>query len=96
MNLLIMQFSPTSCHSSLFSLNTLLSTLFSNTLSLCSFLNARDQISHPYKNHRQNYSFVYSNFYVSRLDDVNLLGDDIETIKKSTQTLIDASKEVGL
>jgi hypothetical protein len=26
----------------------------------------------------------------------NLLGDDIETIKKNTQTLIDAGKEVGL
>jgi hypothetical protein len=29
-------------------------------------------------------------------DDVNLLGDDIETIKKDTQTVIDASKEVSL
>jgi hypothetical protein len=29
-------------------------------------------------------------------DDVNLLGDDIETIKKNTQTLIDAGKEFGL
>jgi hypothetical protein len=29
-------------------------------------------------------------------DDVNLLGDNIETINKNTQTLIDASKEVGL
>jgi hypothetical protein len=29
-------------------------------------------------------------------DDVNLLGDNIVTIKKDTQTLIDASKEVGL
>jgi hypothetical protein len=29
-------------------------------------------------------------------DDVNLLGDDIETIKKNTETLIDASKEVCL
>jgi hypothetical protein len=29
-------------------------------------------------------------------DDVNLLGDDIENIKKNTQTLIDAGKEVGL
>jgi hypothetical protein len=29
-------------------------------------------------------------------DDVNLLGDDLETIKKNTQTLIDAGKEVGL
>jgi hypothetical protein len=29
-------------------------------------------------------------------DDVNLLGDNIDTIKRNTQTLIDASKEVGL
>jgi hypothetical protein len=29
-------------------------------------------------------------------DDVNLLGDDIETIKKNTQTLTDAGKDVGL
>jgi hypothetical protein len=29
-------------------------------------------------------------------DDVNLLGDNIHTIKKNTQTLIDASKEFGL
>jgi hypothetical protein len=29
-------------------------------------------------------------------DDVNLLGDNIDTINKNTQTLIDASKEVGL
>jgi hypothetical protein len=29
-------------------------------------------------------------------DDVNLLGDDIDTIKRNTQTLIEASKEIGL
>jgi hypothetical protein len=29
-------------------------------------------------------------------DDVNLLGDNIDIIKKNTQTLIDAGKEVGL
>jgi hypothetical protein len=29
-------------------------------------------------------------------DDVNLLGDNIDTIKKNRETLIDASKEVGL
>jgi hypothetical protein len=29
-------------------------------------------------------------------DDVNLLGDNIDTIHKNTETLIDASKEVGL
>jgi hypothetical protein len=28
-------------------------------------------------------------------DDVNLLGDNIDTIKKNTETLIDASKGVG-
>jgi late competence protein required for DNA uptake (superfamily II DNA/RNA helicase) len=30
------------------------------------------------------------------VDDVNLLGDNIDTIKKNKETLIDASKEVGL
>jgi hypothetical protein len=29
-------------------------------------------------------------------DDVNLLGDNIDSIKKNTETLTDASKEVGL
>jgi hypothetical protein len=35
--------------SSLFGLNILLSTLFSNTFSLCSFLNVRYQVSLPYR-----------------------------------------------
>jgi hypothetical protein len=29
-------------------------------------------------------------------DDVNLLGDNIDTVKKNIDTLIDASKEAGL
>jgi hypothetical protein len=33
--------------------------------------------------------FVYA-------DDMNLLGDNIDTINKNTESLIDASKEVGL
>jgi hypothetical protein len=28
--------------------------------------------------------------------DVNLLGDNIDTLKENTETLIDASKEIGL
>jgi hypothetical protein len=32
----------------------------------------------------------------SKLLDVNLLGDNIDTIRKNAETLIDASKEVGL
>jgi hypothetical protein len=30
------------------------------------------------------------------LNDMNLLGDNIDTIKKNTETLIDANKEVDL
>jgi hypothetical protein len=33
---------------------------------------------------------------LAHADDVNLLGDNINTINKNTQTLIDASDEVGL
>jgi hypothetical protein len=29
-------------------------------------------------------------------NDIDLLGDNIDTIKKNTETLIDSSKEVGL
>jgi hypothetical protein len=29
-------------------------------------------------------------------DDVNLMGDNIDTIKKNTETLIDVSKEIGI
>jgi hypothetical protein len=34
--------------------------------------------------------------FLAYADDVNLLADNIDIINKNTQTLIDASKEVGL
>jgi hypothetical protein len=37
-----------------------------------------------------------TNQFLVYVDDVNLLEDDIDTINKNTETLIDASKEVGL
>jgi hypothetical protein len=50
--------------SSLFGPNNFLSTLFSNTLSLCSSLNVRDQVSR--NTEQQANILVYSNFYVFR------------------------------
>jgi hypothetical protein len=41
------------------------------------------------KSNETNQLLVYA-------DDVNLLGDNIDTMKKNLETLIDASKEVGL
>jgi hypothetical protein len=42
--------------------NILLSTLFSNTISLSSSLNVGDQVSHPYKT-RAKIMFIYLNLY---------------------------------
>jgi hypothetical protein len=50
--------------SSLFGPNILLSTLFSNILSLCSSLNVRDRIFTCIQNYRQIYNSLYSKFYV--------------------------------
>jgi hypothetical protein len=47
--LLVMKFSPPPCYLVPFRPNTLLNTLFSNTLSLRSSLNVSVQVSHPYK-----------------------------------------------
>jgi hypothetical protein len=49
--------------SSLFSPNVLLNTLLSKTINLCPSLNVRDQFT-DIQNHRQSYSFTYTNFYV--------------------------------
>jgi hypothetical protein len=48
--------------SSLLGPNILLNTLFSDTLSLCSFLNVRDQVLHPYKTTGRIMFLCVSNF----------------------------------
>jgi hypothetical protein len=65
MQLLIMQFSPTSCH--FIPLRSKYSPKHP-VLNLCSSLNVRDQFSHPYKTTGKIivyvvYSFVYFNLY---------------------------------
>jgi hypothetical protein len=55
----------------LFGPNTVLSTLLSNTLSLCSSVNIRDQVSHPYrKKHKiiDLYILIFK-FLESRLEE---------------------------
>jgi hypothetical protein len=49
--------------SSFLGANVFLSTLVSNTLSLCPSLNATDHVSHPYKT---NYSSVYFHVFTAR------------------------------
>jgi hypothetical protein len=49
MKLLICSFMQSPVTSSLFGPNILLSTLFSNTLNLCSSLKVRGQVAHPYR-----------------------------------------------
>jgi hypothetical protein len=42
------------------------STILSNTLSPCCSLNVTDQVSHPNKTNKQNYSSVHFNLYILR------------------------------
>jgi hypothetical protein len=48
--------------------NILLKTLFSYSHGLCFSLSVRESFT-PIQNHRQNCSFVYSDFYISRPDE---------------------------
>jgi hypothetical protein len=52
--------------STFFGANILLSSLFSNAFSLCSSLNVRDQVSHPY---RTKGKIIYLNISVFKILD---------------------------
>jgi hypothetical protein len=65
MKFFIMQFSPTSHHFISFrSKYSPQHSVLRHPQSM--FLNVRDQVSQNIQKHRQNYDFVYSNFYVFR------------------------------
>jgi hypothetical protein len=64
-------------------LSPLLLTLLKNTIKKVQENNVRLKLNGTHQ------LFVHA-------DDVNLLGDNINTIKKNIETLIDASKDVGL
>jgi hypothetical protein len=49
MKLLVMQYSPASCHFFLLGPIILFSTLFSNTLHIFVSFSVRDRVPHPYK-----------------------------------------------
>jgi hypothetical protein len=73
MKFLIVQLSPFSRHLIPLRSNILLRTLFSNTLSLCSSLSVRDQVSHPYKTGRIMVLYILTfTFLDSRRDDKRL------------------------
>jgi hypothetical protein len=61
---LLCSFLPSPATSSFLGPNILLSTLFSNTLSLRSFHNVSDPVSHPYKTKKENCSSVYLKLYI--------------------------------
>jgi hypothetical protein len=66
--------------SSLLSQNILLNTLFSKTLSLCSSLKVRDQVSHPYST-TCKISFVYSNRLTLEEKSSVLIGWTLESFR---------------
>jgi len=62
--------------------NIFLDTLFSNTLSLCSSHNVRDQVSHPYKTKGKiidQYILIYV-YFDSKLEDTKMVHQTIASI----------------
>jgi hypothetical protein len=79
--------------SSLFGSNILLSTLFSNTISLCPSLNVRDQVSHPYKTTSKILVFyiLIFKFFDSNREDGRFWTqwDHVTTLKLSSKSIHD-------
>jgi hypothetical protein len=91
MKLLIMQFSPTSCHfSSLRAKYFTQHHVHSRTLSLCSSFNVREQVSHPYKTKGKIivlYSLIFM-FLDSRREDKGFWTEWYQVLPKFSLFLI--------
>jgi hypothetical protein len=84
--------------SSLLGPNIPLSTLFSNALSLCSSLNVRDQVSHPYKTTGRIIALyiLTVKFLDSRREDRRLWQPEISPFNYSTQAVKEINNEAEL
>jgi hypothetical protein len=69
---------------------------FFASFSIQNGLKQTDSLSSLIFNLALKYAIKEVKEVLAYVDDVNLLGDSTETIKKNTETLIGASKEVGL
>jgi hypothetical protein len=67
-----------------------------DALSLLLFKFASEYSKRKVQENRAGLKFNGTHQLLAYADDVNLLGDNIDIINKNIQTLIDASKEVGL
>jgi len=94
--LILMKFSQLPCYFVPLSPNILLSTLFSNTLSLRSSFNVSDQVSHPYKTRGKNHISVLLNCWPPYHSELNRLRYSASVSKPQVKKKVKHSNQCGL